>query len=64
VDIKAARFCKKQENAPKTQSNDNEGELSDAELYQNSPLGLNTKTELTRYLKLPAMPRETDIYHY
>jgi hypothetical protein len=65
VGIKAARFRKEQENAPEIQpDDDDEGELSDAELYQNGPLELDTEIELTRYLKLPAMPRETNIYHY
>jgi hypothetical protein len=47
VEIKAARFCKEQENALKTQLDDDEDELLDAELYQTGPLDLNTKTELT-----------------
>jgi hypothetical protein len=38
--------------------------LSDAELYQSGPLDVETETELTRYLKLPAMPQETNIYLY
>jgi hypothetical protein len=49
VEIKAARFCKEQENALKTQLNDNDDkdELLDVKLYQTSPLDLNTETELT-----------------
>jgi hypothetical protein len=64
VEIKAARFRKEQENAPEIRPDDDEDELLDAELYQTGPLDLDTETELTRYLKLPAMPRETDIYQY
>ena len=56
---------KEQENALEIQlDDDDEDELLDAELYQSGPLDLDTKTELTRYLKLLAMPRETDIYLY
>jgi hypothetical protein len=64
VEIKAARFRKEQENAPETRPDDDGDELLDAELYQTGPLDLDTETELTRYLKLPAMPRETNIYQY
>jgi hypothetical protein len=65
VGIKGARLRKEQENALEIQpDDDDEDELLDAELYQNGPLDLNTETELTWYLKLPAMPRETNIYHY
>ena len=63
--IKAARILKQNENALETQEDDdNDDELSDAELYRTSPLELETETELTRYLKLPVMERETNIYHY
>jgi hypothetical protein len=65
VGIKGARLCKEQENALKIQlDDDNKDKLLNAELYQNGPLDLNTKTKLTRYLKLPAMLQETNIYHY
>jgi hypothetical protein len=43
---------------------DDDKELLDAELYRTGPLKLDTETELTRYLKLPVMPRETDIHLY
>jgi hypothetical protein len=62
VEIKAARFRKEQENALEIRLDDDEDELLDAELYQTSPLDLNTETELTRYLKLLAMLQETNIY--
>ena len=53
------------ENAPETQEDDdNDDELSDAELYRTSPLELETEIKLTQYLKLPVMERETNIYHY
>ena len=45
--IKAARFRIEQENAPEIQLDDDEDEMSDAELYQSGPLDLDTKTELT-----------------
>ena len=68
--IKAARILKEKEDALETQA-DNKGddgnsdsELSDVELYRTSPSELDTETELTRYLKLPVMERETNIYHY
>jgi hypothetical protein len=65
VGIKAARILKQNENALETQEDDNnDDELSDVELYRTSPLELETKTELTRYLKLPVMEQETNIYHY
>jgi hypothetical protein len=65
VGIKAAKLCKEQENASEIQPNNNEEDkLSDAELYQKGPLELDTETELTRYLKLPTMVQETDIYQY
>jgi hypothetical protein len=66
VAIKDARFRKEQEDASEIQPDDDneEDELSDAELYQSGPLDVETETELTRYLKLPAMPRETNIYLY
>jgi hypothetical protein len=65
LEIKAARFRKEQENALEIRpDDDDEDKLSDAELYQTSPLDLDTETELTQYLKLPAMPQETDIYQY
>lgn len=56
VGIKAARILKEQEDAPETQHDDDDDELSDAELYQSGPLELDTETEFTRYLKLPVMP--------
>ena len=66
VAIKDARFRKEQEDALEIQldNNNKEGELLDAELYQSGPLNVKTETELPRYLKLPAMPRETNIYLY
>jgi len=65
VGIKAARILKEKEDAPETQpDDDNDGELSDAELYRAGPLEFDTETEFTKYLKLPVMPRETDIYYY
>jgi hypothetical protein len=64
VGIKAARILKEKEDAPETQPDDDDGELSDAELYRSGPLELDTETELTRYLKLPLMPRETNIYNF
>jgi hypothetical protein len=62
--IKAARILKEVQDALETQVDDEEDELLDAELYRTSPLELDTKTELTKYLKLLVMPQETDIYHY
>ena len=47
VEIKAARFHKEQENALEIRLDDDEDELLDAELYQTSPLDLDTETELT-----------------
>jgi hypothetical protein len=57
VGINAARILKQNENALETQADDDDDddELSDAELYRTSPLELETKTELTQYLKLPVM---------
>ena len=55
VGIKAARILKEREDALETQPDEDE-ELSDAELYWASPLEFDTKTEFTRYLKLPVMP--------
>jgi hypothetical protein len=53
------------ENALETQEDDdNDDELSDAELYRTGPLELETEIKLTQYLKLPVMERETNIYHY
>jgi hAT family C-terminal dimerisation region len=64
--IKAARILKEKEDALETQldDDDDDRELSDAELYRSGPLELDTETELTRYLKLPLMPRETNIYSF
>jgi len=39
-----------------------EDDESDAKLYQRGPRELDTKTELTRYLKQPLMDCKTDIY--
>jgi hypothetical protein len=64
VGIKAARILKEQEDAPETHDDDKDDELSDAELYRSGPLELDTETEFTRYLKLPVMPRETNIHHF
>jgi hypothetical protein len=66
VGIKAAKILKQNEDALETRDieDDDDEEQSDAELYRTSPLELDTKTEFTRYLKLPVMPRETNIYHY
>ena len=57
VGINAARILKQNENALETQADDDDDddELSDAELYRTSPLELETKIELTQYLKLPVM---------
>jgi hypothetical protein len=53
------------ENTLETQEDDdNDDELSDAELYRTSPLELEIEIKLTQYLKLPVMERETNIYHY
>ena len=62
LEIKAERLRKEQENAPEIRINEDEDELSKAELYQTSHSEFDTKTELTRYLKLPVMLRDTDIY--
>jgi hypothetical protein len=62
--IKAARICKEQQDVPEIQPDNDDDELSDAELYQTGLLDLDTETELTRYLKLLAMLRETNIYQY
>jgi hypothetical protein len=62
--IKAARILKEREDAPETQFDNDNKELSDTELYRTGPLEFDTKTEFTKYLKLPVMPQETDIYHY
>jgi hypothetical protein len=64
LEIKAARIRKEQQDALEIQLDNDDDELLDAELYQTGPLDLDTETELTRYLKLPAMPRETNIYQY
>jgi hypothetical protein len=65
VGIKAAKILKQNENALETQEDDDDDdELSDVELYRTSPLELETETELTRYLKLPVIERETNVYHY
>ena len=64
VGTKAAKILKEQEDAPETQHDDDDDELSDAELYRSGPLKLDTETEFTRYLKLPVMPRETNIHHF
>jgi len=66
VAIKDARFRKEQEDALEIQLDDDneEDELLDAELYQSGPLDVEIETELTRYLKLLAMPQETNIYLY
>ena len=66
VGINAARILKQNENALETQADDDgdDDELSDAELYRTSPLELETKIELTQYLKLLVMEWETNIYHY
>jgi hypothetical protein len=56
LEIKAERFRKEQENAPEIRVDEDEDELSDVELYQTGPSEFDTETELTRYLKLPAMP--------
>ena len=55
--INAARILKQNENALETQADDDgdDDELSDAELYRTSPLELETKIELTQYLKLLVM---------
>ena len=44
VGIKAARILKQNENALETQEDDNDNELSDADLYRTSPLELETET--------------------
>jgi hypothetical protein len=62
--IKAARILKEQKDTPGTQHDDDDDELSDAELYRSSPLELDTETEFTRYLKLPVVPRETNIRRF
>jgi hypothetical protein len=57
VGINAARILKQNENALETQADDDgdDDELSDVELYRTSPLELETKIELTQYLKLLVM---------
>jgi hypothetical protein len=64
VGIKAARILKEKEDALETQPDVDDRELSDTELYQSGPLELDTETELTWYLKLPLMPRETNIHNF
>jgi hypothetical protein len=64
LEIKAARIRKEQQDALEIQPDNDDDELLDVELYQAGPLDFDTETELTRYLKLPAMPRETDTYQY
>ena len=66
VGIKAARILKEQEDALETQhyNDDKDDELLDVELYWSGLLELDTKTELTWYLKLLVMPQETNIHHF
>jgi hypothetical protein len=43
---------------------DDEEELSDAELYRLAPAVPETESELIRYLQQERLPRDTDIYQY
>jgi hypothetical protein len=61
--IKHARFLKEQAEAPDIREDEVEEE-SNAELYRKGPMELDTETELTKYLKQPVQPRDTDIYQY